>query len=92
MIDPSIRPGGRSGRRLQLEKAGWYLHDHSRLKIGIPVGGYDVEPWNGVTDYCLYASRMKEYCATFFGIHNTHFEKNLQTTFSRAHVLEIMAF
>jgi len=38
----------------QLEKAGWYLRDHSRVKIEIPVDGYDAELWNGVTDYCLY--------------------------------------
>ena len=38
----------------QLEKAGWYLHDHAKVKIEIPVDGYDAEPWNGVTDYCLY--------------------------------------
>src|SRR5271157_5182844 len=38
----------------QLEKAGWYMHDHSKVKIEIPVDGYDAEPWNGVTDYCLY--------------------------------------
>ncbi len=38
----------------QLERAGWYLHDHSKVKIEIPVDGYDAEPWNGVSDYCLY--------------------------------------
>lgn len=38
----------------QLEKADWYLRDHSKVKIEIPVDGYDAEPWNGVTDYCLY--------------------------------------
>src|SRR5512147_1491165 len=38
----------------QLEKAGWYLRDHSKVKIEIPVDGYDAEPWNGVTDYCVY--------------------------------------
>jgi len=38
----------------QLEKAGWYLRDYSRVKIEIPVDGYDAEPWNGVSDYCLY--------------------------------------
>ncbi len=38
----------------QLEKAGWYLHDHAKVKIEIPVDGYDAEPWNGVSDYCLY--------------------------------------
>ena len=38
----------------QLEKAGWYLHDHSKVKEEIPVDGYDAEPWNGVTDYTLY--------------------------------------
>ena len=38
----------------QLEKAGWYLRDHSKVKLEIPVDGYDAEPWNGVSDYCLY--------------------------------------
>ncbi|MFZ5904312.1 MAG: hypothetical protein ACOYZ8_12265 [Chloroflexota bacterium] len=38
----------------QLERAGWYLADHSRVKTEIPVDGYDAEPWNGVTDYYLY--------------------------------------
>jgi type I restriction enzyme, R subunit len=38
----------------QLERAGWYLRDHARVKIEIPVDGYDAEPWNGVTDYTLY--------------------------------------
>lgn len=38
----------------QLEKAGWYLRDHSKVKTEIPVDGYDAEPWNGVTDYTLY--------------------------------------
>ena len=38
----------------QLEHAGWYLRDHSKVKIEIPVDGYDKEPWNGVSDYCLY--------------------------------------
>lgn len=38
----------------QLEKAGWYLRDLSRVKTEIPVDGYDAEPWNGVSDYTLY--------------------------------------
>jgi len=38
----------------QLESAGWYLRDHSKVKIEIPVDGYDAEPWNGVRDYTLY--------------------------------------
>jgi type I restriction enzyme R subunit len=38
----------------QLEQAGWFLRDHSKVKIEIPVDGYDAEPWNGVSDYCLY--------------------------------------
>jgi type I restriction enzyme, R subunit len=37
----------------QLEKAGWYLRDHTKVRIEIPVDGYDAEPWNGVTDYIL---------------------------------------
>jgi type I site-specific restriction endonuclease len=43
----------------QLETAGWYLRDHSKVKIEIPVDGYDAEPWNGVTDYCLYRENGK---------------------------------
>ncbi len=42
MIDPA------------LEQAGWHLSDKSRVGLEIPVDGYDAEPWNGVTDYCLY--------------------------------------
>lgn len=38
----------------QLEKVGWYLHDHSKIRIEIPVDGYGAEPWNEVTDYALY--------------------------------------
>jgi type I restriction enzyme R subunit len=38
----------------QLEQASWYLRDHSKVKINIPVDGYDAELWNGVSDYCLY--------------------------------------
>jgi len=37
-----------------LELAAWYLRDHTRVRIEIPVDGYDAAPWNGVTDYCLY--------------------------------------
>ncbi|MBN2149586.1 MAG: DEAD/DEAH box helicase family protein [Anaerolineales bacterium] len=36
-----------------LEKAGWLMRDHTRVRIEIPVDGYDAEPWNGVTDYVL---------------------------------------
>ena len=38
----------------QLESAGWYLRDHAKVKIEIPVNGYNAESWNGVSDYCLY--------------------------------------
>ncbi len=37
-----------------LELVGWHLKDKSRVGIEIPVDGYDAEPWNGVSDYCLY--------------------------------------
>jgi len=56
MIDTSTS----SARRPQLENAGWYLHDHSKVKIEIPVDGYDAEAWNGVTDYCHLRSRKWE--------------------------------
>jgi hypothetical protein len=37
-----------------LTKAGWQLSDRSQVRFEIPVDGYDADPWNGVTDYCLY--------------------------------------
>jgi type I restriction enzyme, R subunit len=37
-----------------LEKAGWRFNDRTQISREIPVDGYDAEPWNGVTDYCLY--------------------------------------
>ena len=37
-----------------LVKAGWSLTDATQVGFEIPVDGYDAEPWNGVTDYCLY--------------------------------------
>ena len=37
-----------------LMAAGWDIHDRTQVGIEIPVDGYDAEPWNGVTDYCLY--------------------------------------
>ena len=37
-----------------LVKAGWNLKDSAQVGIEIPVDGYDAEPWNGITDYCLY--------------------------------------
>jgi len=44
----------------QLEKAGWYLADHAKVKIEIPVDGYDAESWNGVTDYCNLRLQERE--------------------------------
>jgi len=34
--------------------AGWNLLDSSQVGFEIPVDGAGAEPWNGVTDYCLY--------------------------------------
>src|SRR5438477_4744339 len=42
LIDPALR------------NAGWHLDDRTQVGLEIPVDGYDAEPWNGVTDYCLY--------------------------------------
>src|SRR5690348_7486945 len=42
LIDPALRA------------AGWRLNDRTQVQFEIPVDGYDAEPWNGVTDYCLY--------------------------------------
>ena len=38
----------------QLRSADWKLNDHTQVRLEVPVDGYDAEPWNGVTDYCLY--------------------------------------
>ncbi|MGG6270157.1 DEAD/DEAH box helicase family protein [Leptolyngbya sp. AN03gr2] len=39
----------------KLVSAGWELDPaKGQVKFEIPVDGYDAEPWNGVTDYCLY--------------------------------------
>jgi type I site-specific restriction endonuclease len=43
IIDPALRD------------AGWNLDDRTQVGFEIPVDGYDAKPWNGVTDYCLYA-------------------------------------
>lgn len=44
LIDPALR------------NAGWNLDDRTQVRFEVPVDGYDAEPWNGVTDYCLYHS------------------------------------
>ena len=38
----------------QLTAAGWDLKDTTQVGFEIPVDGAGAEPWNGVTDYCLY--------------------------------------
>jgi type I restriction enzyme R subunit len=38
----------------ELRHAGWRLDDRSQVRFEVSVDGYDAEPWNGVTDYCLY--------------------------------------
>jgi type I restriction enzyme R subunit len=38
----------------QLRAAEWKLNDRTQVRLEVPVDGYDAEPWNGVTDYCLY--------------------------------------
>jgi type I restriction enzyme R subunit len=40
----------------QLRAADWKLNDRTQVRFEVPVDGYDAEPWNGVTDYCLYDS------------------------------------
>ena len=37
-----------------LMAAGWDVNDRTQVGIEIPVDGYDAEPWNGVTDNCLF--------------------------------------
>jgi len=38
----------------QLRAADWKLNDRTQVRSEVPIDGYDAEPWNGVTDYCLY--------------------------------------
>src|SRR5262245_23813327 len=38
----------------QLEAAGWNLADNTQVRFEVPVVGYNPQPWNGFTDYCLY--------------------------------------
>ena len=38
----------------QLRAADWNINDRTKVRFEVPVDGYDAEPWNGVTDYCLY--------------------------------------
>jgi hypothetical protein len=40
----------------QSRAADWKLNDRAQVRLEVPVDGYDAEPWNGVTDYCLYDS------------------------------------
>ncbi|MBZ5686706.1 MAG: DEAD/DEAH box helicase family protein [Acidobacteriia bacterium] len=37
-----------------LKRAGWNVNDRTQVGLEIPVDGYDKEPWNGISDYCLY--------------------------------------
>jgi type I site-specific restriction endonuclease len=39
----------------QIERAGWNLSDSAQVQFEVPVAGYDPTPWNGFTDFCLYA-------------------------------------
>lgn len=57
----------------QLEHAGWYLRDHSKVKIEIPVDGYDAEPWNGVSDYCLYRENGEVLAGSQFASYPTQY-------------------
>jgi hypothetical protein len=89
----------------QLERAGWYLRDHSRVKEEIPacpatlreVNGYDAEPWNGVTEYCLYRENGGVLNAqpfqTYITQHNYNadqirFLRMVQSVFLQKHHLE----
>lgn len=38
----------------QLRAADWKLNDRTQVRLELPVDGYDAQPWNSITDYCLY--------------------------------------
>ncbi|MEI7989449.1 MAG: DEAD/DEAH box helicase family protein [Chloroflexota bacterium] len=54
-----------------LEKVGWNFHNHQLIRTEIPVDGYDKNPANGVTDYCLYHPNG-EVIAVVEAKHTTH--------------------
>jgi len=74
----------------QLEAAGWYLHDHSKVKIEIPVDGYDAEPWNRVSDYCLYWGNF-EICFNkhTYNADQIRFLRAVQSAFLQKRHLEV---
>ena len=37
-----------------LSLAGWDIRNPTKVGLEIPVDGAGAEPWNGITDYCLY--------------------------------------
>ena len=56
-----------------LTAAGWNLKDRTQVDFEIPVDGYDKEPWNGITDYCLFdpsgtQKMRKRFCVTVAAI------------------------
>jgi type I site-specific restriction endonuclease len=42
------------GRRILVRAADWKINDRTQVRLEVPVDGYNAEPWNGVTDCCLY--------------------------------------
>ena len=80
----------------QLEKAGWYLRDHSKVKIEIHVDGYDAEPWNGVSDYCLCRENGEALTQEFefntteykYNVDQIRFLRVMQSVFSQKRHLE----
>jgi type I site-specific restriction endonuclease len=46
----------------QIAAAGWNMSDPAQVRFEIPVDGYDAEPWNGVTNYCLYRPSGEVLC------------------------------
>ncbi len=42
-----------------LEKAGWYLYDHTKVKVKFAASGHAVEPSNGVFEYRFQCENLK---------------------------------
>jgi type I site-specific restriction endonuclease len=59
----------------QLEQAGWYLRDHSRVNIEIPLDGYDAEPWNGVSDYFFQHNYNADQIRSLRAVHGAFLQK-----------------
>jgi|CXWL01.1.fsa_nt_gi hypothetical protein len=69
----------------QLEQAGWYLRDHSKVKTEIPVDGYDKESLNGEVLTRQLESNTTQYN---YNVNLIRFLRTMQSVFLQKRHLE----